>query len=176
MQKLPYLKSPLFILLLFISTSLSIAQEASTKVSFIGENEKEYEQMMSECSSSLLYIADNNMEEAHDIWTKMLSDMTIKADDQGLDIKGVKLWINLFWEADGSIRKIVYYPKPKSKNMDFDQLTLFFQSFAEDYNLDIDYESCFSHHGTAAFPVKPISILEDLDETEKQTKKIKGRN
>lgn len=114
--------------------------------------------MMSECSTPLLYIADNSMEKAYDIWTGMLSDMTSKASDQGLDIKGVKLWINLFWEADGSIKKIVYYPKPKSKNMDFDQLTAFFQTFADDYNLDIDYESCFSHLGTAAFPVKPIRV------------------
>lgn len=151
------MKPLLFILFILSSATLSIAQEANSKVSFIGEDEKEYEQMMSECSTPLLYIADNSMEEAFDIWTSMLASMTTKASDQGIDIKGVKIWINLFWEADGSIKKIVYYPKPKSKNMDFDQLTAFFQTFAEDYNLDIDYETCFSHLGTAAFPVRPIS-------------------
>lgn len=129
------------------------AQEASSKVSFIGENEKEYEQLMVECSTPLLYVSNNSMDEAYDIWTHMLAEMTARADNQGLDIKGVKIWINLFWEADGSIKKILYYPKPKSKNMDFDQLTSFFQSFAQDFNLDLDNDSCFSHHGTAAFPV-----------------------
>jgi len=147
----------LFILLFLFASSLAIGQVASANVCLIGENESEYEQLMGECSTPLLYVTDNSMDEAFDIWTDMLAKMTSNASDQGLDIKGVKIWINLFWEADGSIKKIVYYPKPKSKNMDFDKLTSFFQSFSEDYNLDIDYETCFSHHGTAAFPVKPIS-------------------
>ena len=139
---------------LFVSsTLLCVAQEANNKVALIGENEKEYEQLMMECSSPLLYVAGNSMDDAYDIWTQMLASMTTKAEDQGLDIKGVKIWINLFWEADGSIKKILYYPKPKSKNMDFKQLTAFFQTFADSYNLDLDYESCFSHHGTAVFPV-----------------------
>lgn len=138
---------------------MGFSQEASNNVSFIGENEKEDEQLMLECSTPLLSVTNNSMDEAYDIWTNMLASMTSKASDQGLDIKGVKIWINLFWEADGSIKKIVYYPKPKSKNMDFEELTTFFQNFAKDYNLDIDYESCFSHHGTAAFPVNPTSIL-----------------
>lgn len=138
------------------------AQEANTKVAFIGEDEKEYEQLMASCGTPLLYVSGNSMDKAYDIWTQVLADMTSKADTQGLDIKGVKIWINMFWEADGSIKKILYYPKPKSKNMDFDQLTAFFNSFASDYNLDLDYESCFSHHGTAAFPV--TSILTNANE------------
>ena len=146
----------IFIIPLLFCALFAKGQDVNSKVSFIGENETEYVQMMNECSTALLSVMDNSMDEAYTVWTKMLSDMTAKADQQGLDIKGVKVWINLFWEADGSIRKIVYYPKPKSKNMDFDQLTDFFKTFAEDYNLDVDYETCFSHHGTAAFPVQPI--------------------
>lgn len=161
------------IILLLFASSLGIAQDLNTKVCLIGENELEYEQLMSDCTTPLLYITDNSMDEAFDIWTNMLAQMTSSASDQGLDIKGVKIWINLFWEADGSIKKIVYYPKPKSKNMDFDQLTAFFQTFAEDYNLDIDYETCFSHHGTAAFPVKPKPILPDQYEGKKKKEKEK---
>lgn len=147
------MRTSLLIFLFVTFAFLGIAQEASTKVAFIGENEEEYEQLMAECTAPLLYVSGNSMDDAYDIWTKMLAQMTAKAEDQGLDIKGVKIWINLFWEADGSIKKILYYPKPKSKNMDFEQLTAFFENFAEDYNLDINNESCFSHHGTAAFPV-----------------------
>jgi len=150
---------------------LGLAQEVSSNVSFIGENEEEYEMLMSECSTPLLYVSNNSMDEAYDIWTNMLATMTDKAEDQGLDIRGVKIWINVFWEADGSIKKIMYYPKPKSKNMDFDQLTTFFQTFAGDFNLDIDYESCFSHHGTAAFPVKSESITEFEDQNILKIKK-----
>jgi hypothetical protein len=147
------LRITLIIFILLTTSFLSISQEANSLVSLIGENEKEYEQLMAECSTPLLKVTNNSMDEAYDIWTFMLAKMTADANDSGLDIKGVKIWINLFWSSDGSIKKILYYPKPKSKNMDFDQLTSFFESFAKNYNLDIEYDSCFSHHGTAAFPV-----------------------
>ena len=143
----------LFILLLFCSTTAALAQDADNRVALIGEDEKEYEEMMTQCSTPLLTISDNSMEQAYTLWTNMLSEMEAQASDEGLDIKGVKVWMNLFWEADGTIKKIVYYPKPTSKNMDFDQLTDFLQSFALSYKLDIENESCFSHYGSATFPV-----------------------
>ena len=108
-----------------------------------------------DCPTPLLYIVDNSMDEAYNLWTSMLAKMEASASDQGLDIRGVKVWMNLFWEADGSIKKIVYYPKPNSKNMDFERLTTFLEGFAEVYNLDISNETCFSHYGSATFPVFP---------------------
>lgn len=137
---------------------LGFAQETSIKVTFIGENEKEDEQLMMDCSTPLLYIADNSMDEGYDLWLYMLAQMEANAKDQGLDIRGVKVWMNMFWEADGSIKKITYYPKPTSKNMDFDQLTAFLTIFAEDYNLGINNKTCFSHYGSASFPINPKSI------------------
>jgi hypothetical protein len=147
------LKSRLFILIFTIIASLGFAQEDTNKVSLIGENEKEYEQMMTQCSTPLLYITNNSMDEAYNLWTNMLAKMEADASDQGIDIKGVKVWMNLFWEADGSIKKIVYYPKPNSKNMNFEQLTAFLQIFADKYVLDISHDTCFSHYGSATFPV-----------------------
>jgi hypothetical protein len=147
------LRSRLFILLFTLISAISYAQVIANKASLIGENEKEYEQMMTECSTPLLFITNNSMDEAYKLWTKMLAKMEADASEQGIDIKGVKVWMNLFWEADGSIKKIVYYPKPNSKNMDFDQLTSFLQIFADSYVLDISHSTCFSHYGSATFPV-----------------------
>ena len=148
----PILIRSFFILLLLFSASLGISQVINEKVSLIGENEKEYEQMMSQCSTPLLFVTNNSMDEAYYLWTSMLSKMETEASAIGLDIKGIKVWMNLFWESDGSIKKIVYYPKPKSKNMDFEQLTAFLESFSMDFNLDVDHETCFSHYGSASFP------------------------
>ena len=147
------MRSRLFILLFTLISAISYAQVIANKASLIGENEKEYEQMMTECSTPLLFITNNSMDEAYKLWTKMLAKMEADASEQGIDIKGVKVWMNLFWEADGSIKKIVYYPKPNSKNMDFDQLTSFLQIFADSYVLDISHSTCFSHYGSATFPV-----------------------
>ena len=147
------MKSRLFILLFTLISAISYSQVDANKASLIGENEKEYEQIMTQCSTPLLFITNNSMDEAYNLWTKMLAKMEADASEQGIDIKGVKVWMNLFWEADGSIKKIVYYPKPNSKNMDFDQLTSFLQIFADEYVLDVNHTTCFSHYGSATFPV-----------------------
>lgn len=153
------MKSSLFILIFTLFAVNCYTQDDQSKVSLIGENEKEYEKMMTQCPTPLLYITNNSMDEAYNLWTSMLSKMETTASEQGLDIRGVKVWMNLFWEADGSIKKIVYYPKPNSKNMDFEQLTTFLEGFAEFYNLDISNETCFSHYGSATFPVFPKIVV-----------------
>ncbi|MDF1694452.1 MAG: hypothetical protein P1U56_01380 [Saprospiraceae bacterium] len=143
----------IFLISLFVASASICTSQTISKVSLIGENEQEYEQMMAECSSSLLSIADNSMDKAFNHWTSMLAQMESSAENQGLDIKGVKVWMNLFWDSNGSIKKMVYYPKPNSKNIDFDKLTAFFESFAENFSLEIDNSSCFSHYGSASFPI-----------------------
>ena len=141
------------ILILLACSFSSIAQESASIVSLIGDDEKGYEKTISECPSLLLEVADNSMDSAYKIWTGMLADIEESASDSGVDLKGAKIWINLFWEADGSIKKVVYYPKPNSKNMDFTQVTKVLENFASNYNLPINHTGCFSHYGSASFPV-----------------------
>ncbi len=131
----------------------SFSQEINNKVSLIGDDEKTYESIILECPALLLQVTDNSMDTAFKLWTNMLSEMETSASAEGLDLRGMKIWINLFWEADGSIKKIVYYPKPNSKNMDFEKVTSFFQQFSKSYIIPIEHSSCFSHFGSAAFPV-----------------------
>lgn len=122
------------------------------KVFMIGENELEYESMVRDCNTMLLSVCQDSMNVAYDNWLTMLSDVENYAKSEDFDIKGVKIWINVFWNKDGSLKHIVYYPKPNSKNMDFDALTSFFQSFANNYKLSLEHVSCFSHYGSASFP------------------------
>lgn len=140
--------------MIFLAVSVfTFGQTADAKVSLIGEDEKAYESVIAECPSLLLQVTENSMDEAYKHWTSMLSQMETSAAETGLDLKGTKLWINLFWEADGSIKQIVYYPKPNSKNMDFDLVTEFFEKFAADFHMPVTHEECFSHYGSASFPV-----------------------
>jgi len=145
------LKHIIFILAFCCFSQYSYSQNGI--VSLIGDNETEYEQTISECPSLLLSVADNSMDKAYSLWTDMLSEAEKQASLTGLDLKGAKIWINLFWEADGSIKSIVYYPKPNSKNMDFTQVTSFFEDFAQNYTLPQNHSGCFSHYGSASFPV-----------------------
>ena len=122
-------------------------------VFMIGENEREYESLVTGCNTLLLSVCQDDMDLAYRKWLGLLSDMEKFADTQAIDIKGVKIWINVFWDKDGSIKHLVYYPKPNSKNMDFDQLSIFFETFAEEYKMDASNGGkCFSHYGSATFP------------------------
>lgn len=141
------------ILVIFLSCNFIFAQNAN-QVYLIGEKETNYEELVAECNTMLLSVTNQSMDLAFQSWTEMLTSMESLASDQGFDLKGVKLWINLFWNEDGSINKLYYYPKPNSKNMDFDQLSSFLEIFSSEYVFPIESESCFSHYGSASFPVR----------------------
>ena len=148
------MKTILTIILGVTCLCLSAQPQEGKQVMLIGEMDNQYEQMVAECNTLLLTVSDNSMTVAFDHWTTMLQDMETAAAEKGIDIKGSKLWMNMFWNEDGSIRNIYYYPKPTSKNMDFDQLTDFLNDFAATYVFPVTHSSCYSHYGSAAFPVR----------------------
>ena len=165
MKKIPLQFSSLraaITLCLFISFGISKVSAFDVKpmqidslpnVFMIGENESEYERMMTGCNTLLLSICKDDMELAYRKWLGLLSEMEKYADTKEIDIRGVKIWINVFWNTDGSIKHLVYYPKPNSKNMDFDKLSVFFAEFAQEYKMEFSsIEKCFSHFGSATFP------------------------
>lgn len=145
-----YIKQSITLLLLTFAV-LSFGQ-SNDQVFMIGEKEKAYERLVGQCTDILLGVCDNSMETAYDKWSTMLYDIEKYAEKSEFDIKGIKIWINVFWNPDGTVKNIIYYPKPNSKNMNFDDLSLFFSSFIAEYQLDLSNSTCFSHYGSASFP------------------------
>lgn len=118
----------------------------------IGEYEFEYEEKVKNCNKLLLEVCQDSMELAYKHWLLMLHDMEIYAESEKFDIKGIKIWLNVFWNEDGSIENFVFYPKPNSRNADFNKLTAFLEKFLLHYKFPIEYQTCFSHYGSATFP------------------------
>ena len=133
-------------------------QDTSTKVYYIGEDEKEYEKLVKNYNSLLFTVCENKMEKAYDRWSLPLKDIEDYASKQSYDLKGVKLWLNVFWDKDGSIDFIVFYPKPNSKNINYDQLKIILADFGKSYQYPLKYSSPFSHFGSASFPLFSKSI------------------
>ena len=127
-------------------------QEVLPQVFMIGEYETDYEQIMSSCDEMLLKVCEDSMDDAYKNWLLLLRDMEVYAEEEGFDIKGIKIWLNVFWNADGSINHMVYYPKPNSRNMDFSLLSDFLNSFASFHKSSINHAVCFSHYGSGSFP------------------------
>ena len=134
------------------SAEKTVVVDTLPPVFLIGEHEFEYEAKVKDCDKLLLEVCQDSMQLAYKHWLLMLHDMENYADTEAFDIKGIKIWLNVFWDQDGTINKIVYYPKPNSRNADFTELTAFLEKFILQYQFPLDYKSCFSHYGSATFP------------------------
>jgi hypothetical protein len=128
-------------------------------VFFIGEDEKSYEKLVEKYNTMLFTVCSNNMELAYDHWSTLLKDIEDYANKSGIDLKGVKLWLNVFWAKDGTIDHIVFYPKPNSKNMNYDNVKSMLTSFTAVYQGSIKFSNGFSHYGSAAFPIFSKSVI-----------------
>lgn len=121
-------------------------------VFLISEDDKAYGELVSSTPTLLLEVCNNAMDEAYKKWVYMMADIEDHAEKVGFEIKGLKIWINVFWNADGSIDHIVYYPKPNSKHIDYSTFTNFLNEFAKSYQMDLTASKDFVHYGSASFP------------------------
>lgn len=121
-------------------------------VSLIGDDEEKLSSLSLECSDMLLQVKDNSMTKAYDTWIRMMADLEQFTELQGYDIKGIKLWMNVFWNQDGSIKHMTFYPKPTSRNTDFKELSQVINDFASEHRLALTHSNCFSHYGSVSFP------------------------
>lgn len=137
---------------MFIMGPLTMVSQKLPSAFLIGEYEKQEEKLNRNCGATLMSVCNDSMMVAQEKWENMLSDMENYAEDIEFDIKGIKVWIHVFWNSDGTLKNISYYPKPESKNMDFAELTDFFTSFISDYQIDLSYDECYQHYASASFP------------------------
>ncbi len=148
-----YIKLLGFVFVILQTTTINATViDSLPSVFMIGEFELEYEAMVVDCPEMLLSVCDQSMDEAYKKWLLMLKDMEDFSDTVNFDIRGIKIWMNIFWNADGTIKHLVFYPKPNSRNMDFEELRIFFMKFVKSYTFDKSNETCFSHYGSAKFP------------------------
>lgn len=122
------------------------------RVFMIGEYEKPYEIMSASFDKLLVNIYKDDVDKAYDAWTTVLVRMEEYSKVVSFNLNGLKLWMNVFFNMDGSIQHIVYFPKPNSRNMEFEQLTNFFISFCKVYHFKDEIPEKCSHFGSASFP------------------------
>lgn len=124
------------------------------QVFFIGEYQKEYDELINDHSDVLLTACNNSMEIAYEHWVDLMNKMEVYLEKNHLDIKGVKIWANVFWTKEGKIRHFAFYPKPNSKNIDYDKMKELVKSFLTQYSRNFPVRTAgYSHYGTGTFPV-----------------------
>ena len=127
-------------------------ESAYPQVFLIGEYEDAFKKLMPEHPQLLLSVCGDDMDFAYEKWLDMLVAIEDFAKEVAYDIRGLKVYLYVFWNADGSIEHLAFYPKPNSRNVPVKELTAFFKEFSREYRFNIETDSGFSHYGSATFP------------------------
>lgn len=122
------------------------------KAFLISEDDNAYSELVSATPTLLLDVCNGEMDYAYKKWMYMLADLEEFAESVNFDVKGLKIWINVFFNPDGSIAHIVYYPKPTSKNIEYSTFTNLLNSFSKEYQIDLMSNKGYVHYGSASFP------------------------
>lgn len=122
------------------------------KVFILGEHENAYEELNLEYSVMLLTACKGDMDVAYQKWISMLVEMETYATQINYDIKGIKVWLNVFWDEDGTIKHIAYHLKQNSRNIDTAEFTAFLSSFINHYKFPLVCGDKYTHYGSASFP------------------------
>ncbi len=122
------------------------------KVFLIGEYEDQYLSLAKAYPAQFISVFQDDVDRAYKAWTGCLMDMEDYAATLNFDLRGVKLWLNLYFNPDGTIANLAFYPKPNSRNVPENQLTAFFKNFVSQYHLPFKADKGFQHSTSASFP------------------------
>lgn len=119
----------------------------------LGTNDDTLGELAENYTGNLMSVCDNSMEKAYKHWMFLLIDMEDYSKKINFDLNGVKIWLNVYWNKNGKIDLISFYPKPNSKNIPNAELKSFLLSFARQYQMEeLNSTIHFVHYGSASFP------------------------
>jgi hypothetical protein len=126
----------------------------------IGELPNAFETLSDDYETALLEVCDDDIKKAYAQWSTMLKAMESHARVKDYNLKGVKMWLKVFWNKDGTIEHIAFHLKPGSKNVDTDALTRFLQDFMKMYKGSFKANESFSQYSSASFPTLPQLVFD----------------
>lgn len=141
-----------FFLLIPLTLSLS-AQESLPTVYKLGEYETALEEEQGHYPQTLLDACNGDMQKAFELWLGFLKELEAFAKQSGCELEGSSIWLQVFFQADGSISHIGYYPKPNSRVLDDEAFKKCLESFAATYHMPLDSKQSYYNYTDARFPL-----------------------
>lgn len=139
-------------LLLFLAVTVHLHGQSLPKVFVLGGDEALYESLTTEYGETMLTACGGNMEVAMGKWLDMLQEMEQYAKKVRYDLKGIKMWMQVFWDKDGTINHIGFRLKNDSRNVRNEEIMAFFSSFMNRYKFPVTYGKRYSHYVGVTFP------------------------
>jgi len=122
-------------------------------VFMIGEYQDRYSSLEQNYKTTLLDLKNEDLSLAYSEWVSVLDAMQSFAQTIDFKLDGVKLWMHIYWKADGHIDHIAYFPKPQSRTVNEESMQAFLKLFIDQYaDLDPSTEN-YNHYGSASFPL-----------------------
>lgn len=149
------------------STPARTTNDSLPRVFLLGERDRDFQQTKAAYSATLLEACQGDIETAYYTWMHMMKHFETFAKQQGYELEGLKMWLYVFWNKDGSIAHIGYFLKPNSRNLreeDLPKLGKLFENFSKSYRFPVKSDKGFSNYTHANFPI----LLERLPAANKQ--------
>lgn len=134
-----------------------------------------FETLKNDHEQQLLAVCKGDMEIAYYLWIHLLKHMETHATKTNFDLSGIKIWLYVFFNKDGSLDHISFYPKPTSRNFKNEDMSSFLTDFTRNYKLPLASDRHFQHYSIGNFPVMVEKIPTPSGNTG-GTKSVKGRN
>ncbi len=146
----------LAIIFLLLGSLTVVTAQKSAIVYSLSDHSEEVGKILKEDHVVLLKHYDGNMEAAMKDWYGMLSALEAYAEAEAVDLNGVKVWMNVFFSPDGSIKALGYHPKGDSKKFDWAVFEALVKEFSKQYHFPVQMEESFSHYAAAMWPVEML--------------------
>lgn len=111
------------------------------------------DELSGQYQSSLFSASNADFAQTVHNWRLFLLSMQEYAASIDFDIKGVKVWLKIYWAKDGSIDHIAYILSDRSININPQDWEAFLRSFMRNYKLPITHIKPFSYENPISFPL-----------------------
>jgi hypothetical protein len=129
------------------------SNKALPKIINAAQNSDALEELSNQYQSSLFSASDTNFVTTINNWRSFLQLMEDYSETIDFDIRGVKVWMKVFWAKDGNVDHIVYVLSDRSINIDVIEWEAFLRSFIRNNKLPLKYRRGFAYDGRVMFPL-----------------------
>ncbi len=123
------------------------------KVFSLSEDQAVLEQLSLLYTKGLIEVCNDDTDIAFNKWNHMMLALEQYAEKQNVKIQGVKMWIKVYWAADGTVDHIGYTLKPNSRNVKIAEFNALLKTFLDTYKLQQTADARFTNSGSVSFPI-----------------------
>ncbi len=148
----------MFIVAMSIGISLQLnaqtapENESLEKVFIIGQYQEFYEDLSIDYPKSILEVTNYDMDKAYELWMDLVIQLENYAEKVNVNLNGVQLYLTVYWNSNGAIDYLGFYPKSTSRLIDGSELYALLKTFINEYKGTTTAQFNFSHNASAIFP------------------------